>query len=53
MPNNDPPNAGAGAGVLPLVAGAEFAAANGFVPPAVKLKPADEGGWGLKPVLVP
>jgi hypothetical protein len=47
---DEPPDAGAG--VLPLVAGAElaFALANGFAPPAVKLKPADEGGVGLKPV---
>lgn len=44
LPNIDPPNEGAGAGVLPFVAGAEFAVANGFEPPAVKLKPADEGG---------
>lgn len=44
LPNIDPPNAGAGAGVLPFVAGAEFAVANGLEPPAVKLKPADEGG---------
>jgi len=49
LPNmDDPPNAGAG--VLPLVAGPELAVANGFAPPAVKLKPADEGGVGLKPV---
>jgi hypothetical protein len=44
LPNNDPPNAGAGAGVLPFAAGAELAVANGFEPPAVKLKPAAEGG---------
>lgn len=49
LPNiDDPPKAGAG--VFPLVAGAEFAFANGFAPPAVKLKPADDGGVGLKPV---
>ena len=44
---DDPPNAGAG--VLPLVAGAEFAFAKGLdtgvAPPAVKLKPVDDGGW--------
>jgi hypothetical protein len=52
LPNMDdaaPPNAGAA--VLPFVAGAEVAVAKGLVPPAVKLKPVDDGGWGLKPVL--
>lgn len=43
----DPPNAGAG--VLPLVAAAELAFAKGLdtgvAPPAVKLKPEDDGGW--------
>jgi hypothetical protein len=49
LPNmDDGPNAGAG--VLPLVVGPELAVANGFAPPAVKLKPAAEGGVGLKPV---
>ena len=51
LPNIDPPKAGAG--VLPFVGAVEFAVANGFGPPAVKLKPADEGGWGLKPVAWP
>jgi hypothetical protein len=36
--------------VLPFVVGAEFGVANGLVPPAVKLKPEDDGGCGLKPV---
>jgi hypothetical protein len=45
----DPPNAGAG--VLPFVVGAlGVDCANGLAPPAVKLKPVDDGGWGLKAV---
>lgn len=52
MPKSDVPPPNAGAGGFSLVAGAGAEAAKGLLPAEVKLKPVEDGGWGLKAVVL-